>query len=96
VSDFLTPSGQPFDPIGEAFKNLNTANELATAKARIAELEERNEFMREAGDQLWYVVRHAADHRRLPTVGRQAPPWLKSQSPSSASPRRMAFTSTAS
>lgn len=61
MSDFLTPSGQPFDPIGEAFKNLNTANELATAKARIAQLEERNEFMREAGDQLWYVVRHAPE-----------------------------------
>jgi hypothetical protein len=60
ANDFLTPGGQPFDPIGEAFKNLNTANELATAKARIAQLEERNEHMREAGDNIWYVVRHAA------------------------------------
>jgi hypothetical protein len=61
VSDFLTPSGQPFDPIGEAFKNLNTANELATAKARIKQLEERNEAMREAGDEIWYVLRHAPE-----------------------------------
>jgi len=59
-NDFLTPGGQPFDPIGEAFKNLNTANELAAAKARIAQLEERNEQMREAGDNIWFVVRHAA------------------------------------
>jgi len=61
VSDFLNPAGQPFDPIGEAMKNLERINELAAAKARIAQLEERNEFMREAGDQLWYVVRHAPE-----------------------------------
>ena len=61
MSDFLNPAGQPFDPIGEAFKNLNTANELAAAQARIAQLEERNELMREAGDELWYVIRHATD-----------------------------------
>lgn len=61
MSDFLSPGGQPFDPIGEAMANIQRINELAAAKARIAQLEERNEFMREAGDQLWYVVRHAPD-----------------------------------
>jgi hypothetical protein len=60
ANDFLTPSGQPFDPIGEAMKNLERINELAAANARIKQLEERNEQMREAGDNIWYVVRHAA------------------------------------
>jgi len=59
-NDFLTPGGQPFDPINEAMKNLERINELAAANARIAQLEERNEQMREAGDNIWYVVRHAA------------------------------------
>jgi len=59
-NDFLTPGGQPFDPIGEAMKNLERINELDAAKARIKQLEERNEQMREAGDNIWYVVRHAA------------------------------------
>ena len=61
MSDLLNPGGQPFDPIGEAMANIQRINELAAAKARIAELEQRNEFMREAGDQLWYVVRHAQE-----------------------------------
>lgn len=59
--DLRLPGDKPFDPIGEAFKNLNTANELAAAQARIAQLEERNELMREAGDELWYVIRHATE-----------------------------------
>ena len=58
--DLRLPKGQPFDPIADAFKNLNTANQLAAANARIKQLEERNEAMREAGDNIWYVVRHAA------------------------------------
>ncbi|MEY4378689.1 MAG: hypothetical protein RLZ85_570, partial [Verrucomicrobiota bacterium] len=29
ANDFLTPGGQPFDPIGEAMKNLERINELA-------------------------------------------------------------------
>ena len=58
-NDFLSPGGQPFDPIGEAMKNLERINELAAAKARIQQLEERNEAMREAGDEIWYVLRHA-------------------------------------
>ena len=58
-NDFLNQGGQPFDPIGEAMKNLERINELAAAKARIAQLEERNEAMREAGDEIWYVLHHA-------------------------------------
>lgn len=58
-NDFLNPGDQPFDPIAEAMKNVQRINELASAKARIQQLEERNEAMREAGDQIWYVLRHA-------------------------------------
>lgn len=58
-NDFLSSNGQPFDPIGEAIKNIERINELAAAKARILQLEERNELMREAGDEIWYVLRHA-------------------------------------
>jgi hypothetical protein len=49
----------PFDPIEAAMRNLNNANLLAAKDARIRQLEERLEGMREAGDQLWYCVRHA-------------------------------------
>lgn len=49
----------PFDPIGAAFNALNAQNQLAAKDARIRQLEERLEAMREAGDQLWYCVRHA-------------------------------------
>ena len=49
----------PFDPVGEAFKALHQGNLLAAKDARIRQLEERLEGMREAGDQLWYCVRHA-------------------------------------
>ena len=61
MSDLLNPGDQPFDPIREAMENIQRINELAAAKARIAELENRNEQMREAGDELWYVVRHAPE-----------------------------------
>ena len=61
MSDLTNPYGQPLDPIGEAMKNLERINQLAAANARIAELEKRNEQMREAGDELWYVVRHAPE-----------------------------------
>ena len=60
MSDLLS-GGQPFDPIGEAMKNLERINELAAAQARIKQLEERNEAMREAGDEIWYVLRHAPE-----------------------------------
>jgi hypothetical protein len=59
ANDFLNPNGLPFDPIGEALKNIDRINKLAAAEARIKQLEERNELMREAGDEIWYVLRHA-------------------------------------
>lgn len=49
----------PFDPVGAAFGALNAQNLLAAKDARIRQLEERLEGMREAGDALWYCVRHA-------------------------------------
>jgi hypothetical protein len=59
ANDFLNPNDLPFDPIGEALKNIDRINQLAAAEARIKQLEERNELMREAGDEIWYVLRHA-------------------------------------
>jgi hypothetical protein len=47
------------DPIEDAFKSLHQGNLLAAKDARIRQLEERLEGMREAGDALWYCVRHA-------------------------------------
>lgn len=47
------------DPIGDAFKALQQANLLAAKDARILQLEERLERLREAGDDIWYCVRHA-------------------------------------
>lgn len=47
------------DPIGDAFKSLHQANLLAAKDARILQLEERLERLREAGDDIWYCVRHA-------------------------------------
>jgi len=47
------------DPIEDAFKSLHQGNLLAAKDARIKQLEERLEGMREAGDQLWYCIRHA-------------------------------------
>ena len=49
----------PLDPINAAFGTLHSQNLLAAKDARIKQLEERLEGMREAGDQLWYCVRHA-------------------------------------
>lgn len=49
----------PFDPIGSAFNALNAQNQLAAKDARIRQLEERLEAMREAGDEMWYCFRHA-------------------------------------
>jgi hypothetical protein len=43
----------------DAIANLQTNNELMAANARIKQLEQRLEGMREAGDALWYCVRHA-------------------------------------
>ena len=47
------------DPIEDAFKALHQGNLMAAKDARIKQLEERLEGMREAGDALWYCVRHA-------------------------------------
>jgi hypothetical protein len=49
----------PLDPINAAFGALHGQNLLAAKDARIRQLEERLEGMREAGDQLWYCIRHA-------------------------------------
>jgi hypothetical protein len=49
----------PFDPISAAMGALHGQNLSAAKDARIRQLEERLEGMREAGDQLWYCVRHA-------------------------------------
>ena len=49
----------PFDPIKGAMRAMHQGNMLAAKDARIRQLEERLEGMREAGDQLWYCFRHA-------------------------------------
>jgi hypothetical protein len=52
----------PLDPMAflhNAIAHAHAQNELMAANARIKQLEERLEGMREAGDQLWYCVRHA-------------------------------------
>ena len=49
------------DPIEDAFKSLHQGNLLAAKDARIKQLEERLEAMREAGDGIWYCVRHAME-----------------------------------
>jgi len=49
----------PFDPIKAAMGSMHNANLLAAKDARIRQLEERLEGMREAGDELWYCYRHA-------------------------------------
>ncbi len=47
------------DPIDDAFKALHQGNLLAAKDARIRQLEERLETLREAGDALAYCFRHA-------------------------------------
>jgi hypothetical protein len=53
------PDFNPFDPISAAMGAMHQGNLLAAKDARIKQLEERLEGMREAGDELWYCVRHA-------------------------------------
>jgi hypothetical protein len=53
------PDFNPFDPISAAMGAMHGQNLLAAKDARIKQLEERLEGMREAGDELWYCVRHA-------------------------------------
>jgi hypothetical protein len=49
----------PFAFFNAAVKAAETQNELLAANARIKQLEERLEALREAGDDIWYCVRHA-------------------------------------
>jgi len=52
----------PLDPmafLNNAIANAHAQNELLAANARIRQLEGRLEAMREAGDDIWYCVRHA-------------------------------------
>lgn len=49
----------PFDPVNMAMRNLHNQNLLAAKEARILQLEERLETLREAGDALAYCFRHA-------------------------------------
>ena len=51
----------PFAFFNDAVKAANAQNELLAAQARIKQLEERLEAIREAGDAIWYCVRHATD-----------------------------------
>jgi hypothetical protein len=51
----------PFAFFNDAVKAANAQNELLAAQARIKQLEERLEAIREAGDAIWYCVRHAAE-----------------------------------
>ena len=53
------PDFNPFDPVSAAMGALHQGNLLAAKDARIKQLEERLEGMREAGDAIWYCVRHA-------------------------------------
>ena len=53
------PDFDPFDPISAAMGAMHQGNLLAAKDARIKQLEERLEGMREAGDAIWYCVRHA-------------------------------------
>ena len=56
------PDFNPFDPmafLNNAIANAHAQNELLAANVRIRQLEERLEGMREAGDAIWYCVRHA-------------------------------------
>ena len=53
------PDFNPFDPISAAMGAMHQSNLLAAKDARIKQLEERLEGMREAGDAIWYCVRHA-------------------------------------
>jgi hypothetical protein len=54
----------PLDPmafLNEAIANAHAKNEVIAANARIRQLEERLEAMREAGDAIWYCVRNAKE-----------------------------------
>lgn len=49
----------PFDPVEAAMRAMQQGNMLSAKDARIRQLEERVEALREAGDALAYCFRHA-------------------------------------
>ena len=53
------PEFNPFDPVNMAMRALHQGNVSAAKDARIRQLEERLETLREAGDALAYCFRHA-------------------------------------
>ena len=58
----MSNPNDPLDPmafLNNAIANAHAQNELLAANARIRQLEGRLEAMREAGDAIWYCVRHA-------------------------------------
>ena len=58
----MSNPNDPLDPmafLNNAIAHAHAKNELLAANARIKQLEERLEGMREAGDAIWYCVRHA-------------------------------------
>ena len=58
----MSNPNDPIDPmafLNNAIAHAHAHNELLAANARIKQLEERLEGMREAGDAIWYCVRHA-------------------------------------
>ena len=58
----MSNPNDPIDPMAfltNAIAHAHAQNELLAANARIRQLEERLEGMREAGDAIWYCVRHA-------------------------------------
>ena len=58
----MSNPNDPLDPmafLNNAIANAHAQNELMAANARIRQLEGRLEAMREAGDAIWYCVRHA-------------------------------------
>jgi hypothetical protein len=58
----MSNPNDPLDPmafLNNAIANAHAQNELLAANARVRQLEERLETMREAGDAIWYCVRHA-------------------------------------
>ena len=58
----MSNPNDPLDPmafLNNAIANAHAQNELLAANARVRQLEERLETMREAGDAIWYCVRNA-------------------------------------
>jgi hypothetical protein len=53
------PDFDPFDPVSAAMRAMHQGNMLDAKDARIRQLEERLETLREAGDALAYCFRHA-------------------------------------